>query len=334
MTGTRRPARDGPRRFRERSFHAWLARSLPGGRRATLPIGDDGAALAVPAGSVAVVTVDSLVEGTHFVADSPPELVGRAATSVSLSDLASKGARPAGILIALVVPPSTAPRWAEAALRGAEAAAAEFGAHVIGGDTKAGPLRALGSTAIGWARPGRLAPRTGARPGDLLLTTGTVGRGGAAYERWRRGLGPRRTRLAALLAVRPRVHEGALLARYADAMLDTSDGIAESCRLMAAASRVRVILDEARLPLDPGLPVRGRPRPRLRAAAFYGGDYELLAAVPRRLAARAGRAVRRVGGRLTVVGWVEAGRSAVLRSADGDDVPMPRAGWDPFRHGR
>ena len=330
MTGTRQSARDDPRRFRERAFHAWLARTLPAGRRAMLPIGDDVAALAPPAGTVAVVTVDSLVEGTHFTADSPPELVGRAATSVSLSDLASKGARPAGILIALVLPPSIDPRWAEAALRGAEAAAAEVGAHVLGGDTKAGPVRALGSTAIGWARAGSLAPRTGARPGDLLLTTGAVGRGGAAFERWRRGRGPRRARLAALLEVRPRVREGALLARYAHAMLDTSDGIAESCRLISAASAVRVILEETALPLHPGLRVGKRSRARLRAAAFYGGDYELLAAVPRRLAARAQGAVRRAGGRLTVVGRIEPGRGAVLRTADGD-VVMPRAGWDPFR---
>lgn len=316
--------------FRERAFHAWLARSLPAGRVGALPLGDDAAALRPPRGAVAVATTDALAEGTHFLAGSPPEWVGRAATAVSLSDLAAKGAIPSGILLALILPATTPPRWAEAVVRGAEAAAAEFGAEVVGGDTKAGPARVVVGFALGWGRPGRLAPRSGARAGDLLVTTGTVGRGGVAFDRHRRRVGARSARLRAMLEVRPRVREGRVLVRWARAMLDTSDGIAESARLLAAASRVRVVVDEERLPLDPALARAELSRRRRRTLAFYGGDYELLAAIPPRALAAAARAVRRVGGRLSPVGRVVPGRGAWLATRTGE-IPMPPGGWDPFR---
>ncbi len=315
--------------FNERAFHRWVARHLPAGRLGDLPIGDDAAALVPRPGEVAVVTVDSLVEGTHFLARSPPRLVGRAATAVSLSDLAAKGARPAGLLLALVLPASTARRWAEEVVLGAEAAAEAAGAHVVGGDTKGGPVRAVVSTAIGWGRRGRLAPRSRARPGDLLVTTGTVGRGGLAARALARSGRPS-AGLSGLLRIDPRVREGAALARYARAMVDTSDGLAEACRLMATASREQLVVDERSIPYAPPLD-RGRlPPDRRRAIAFYGGDYELLAAVPPPYVARAVRAVKAVGGRLTVIGRVGRGRGAVLRSPDGRLVRMPAPGWDPF----
>lgn len=323
MTAPRAPA--GGRRLDERAFHAWLARALPWGRVGTLPLGDDAAALRAPPGTQAIVSTDALVEGTHFVRGSSPGAVGAAATAVSLSDLAAKGAAPAAVLLALILPPRTPARWAERLVLGAERRASAFGAHVVGGDTKSGPRPAVVSVALGWTR----APvgRSGARAGDRLVTTGVVGRGGAAALGLR-ATGPARLRAGQrLLRVTPRVREGRALARHAHAMLDTSDGIAESVRLLAAASRVRAVLDEERLPLAAGLR-RLRPGPR-RAAAFYGGDYELLAAVPPGRLAAAVRAVRSVGGRLTAVGHVEPGRGAVLAAAAGRR-PMPRAGWDPF----
>lgn len=328
MSGMQR-ARPPARGLREREFHAWLARSLLAGRSGLLPLGDDAAALRPPHGAVLAATTDSLVEGTHFLAGSPPERIGRAAAGVSLSDLAAKGATPAALLLALVVPPGTPRGWPEAVVRGAERLSARFGAHLVGGDTKAGPVRAVVSTALGWGRAGRLAPRTGARPGDVLLTTGTVGRGGVAYDRLRRGGGSRDALLRALLDVRPRVREGVALAPYAHAMLDTSDGLAESGWLLAAASRVRVAFDEASLPIEPALARRAVPPAERRTVAFFGGDYELLAAIPPARAAAAVRAVRRAGGRLTVIGSVARGRGAVLRTATGA-IPLPRGGWDPF----
>ena len=319
-----------PRSVQEREFHRWLIRTLPAGRSGLLPLGDDAAALRVPPGRVAVLSTDSLVEDTHFLASSPPERVGAAAAGVSLSDIAAKGARPDAILLALVLPVGTPRRWAEAVVRGAERFGARFGVHVVGGDTKPGPVRTVVSTVLGWGDPAHLAPRSGARPGDVLATTGVVGRGGwAAARLFATGARDRRA-LGRLLDVRPRLREGRALAPYAHALIDTSDGIADATRLLAQASRARLVVVDELLPLVRGGGTPARSRAARRAIAFYGGDYELLAAVPRRQWTRAERAVRASGGRLTLIGRVERGRGAWLET-HGLRVPMPEAGWQPFR---
>jgi len=326
MTGR---TRRGARPVEERGFHRWLAGALPSGRSGLLPLGDDAAALHPPPGRVAVLSTDSLVEGTHFLPSSPPGRVGAAAAAVSLSDIAAKGARPEAILLALILPVGTPRSWAEAVVRGAERLGARFGAHVVGGDTKPGPVRTVVSTVLGWGDPDHLAPRAGARPGDLLGTTGVVGRGGEAAARLFAAGARDRRALGRLLDVRPRVREGAALARYAHAVIDTSDGIADATHLLAGASGARLVVTEELLPLARGTRTFSRSPTARRAIALYGGDYELLAAVPRPEWARAVRAVRRSGGRLTLVGRVERGSGAWLET-DGRRTPMPKAGWQPF----
>jgi thiamine-monophosphate kinase len=333
----RRPSGAPP--IEEYPFHRWLARVLPAGRTGLLPLGDDAAALRPPPGRVAVLTTDSLVEGTHFLADSPPAYVGRAAAGVSLSDAAAKGARPAGLLLALLLPVGSSTRWAQEVTLAADRFGRRFGAPLVGGDTKPSPTRSVVSTVVAWGDPAHLAPRSAARPGDLLVTTGTVGRGGLAARRWaeaRGSLAARRRALRAMLDVRPRVREGAVLARRAHALLDTSDGIADACRLLAGASRVRVVVEEDRVPVEPAL--RSLPRGARLRALGYGGDYELLGAVPPRELARAELEVRAVGGRLTAIGRVERGAGAWLvpshPRARGLRRPMPPGGWRPFASGR
>ncbi len=320
--------RSGARAIDERAFHAWLAAHLAAGRSGLLPLGDDAAALRPPRGAVAVLTTDALAEGTHFLRDSDPAAIGAAAVAVSLSDLAAKGATPAAILLAVLVPPGTPRAWAVRVVRGAEGTARRFGAAIVGGDTKPGRQRAVIGFALGWGRPDRLAPRTAARSGDLLVLTGTVGRGGLAAARRRTGPGRRRA-LADLLRVEPRVAPGRALARYAHAMLDTSDGLAEAARLLATASRRRVVVEAAALPLAPGIDRTGRAGSAWERIAFFGGDYELLATLPPGRLAAAQRAVRRAGTRLTVIGVVARGRGAVLRE-DGRERPMPETAWQPF----
>ncbi len=323
-----RDRRSGRGALEERAFHRWLSRALPWGSRPLLPLGDDAAALLGPRGSAVVVSTDALLEGTHFLKASRPEEVGRAAVAVGLSDIASKGAVPAAVLLALQMPPGTPSAWAERLLTGAERFAASFCAHVVGGDTKAGPTRAVVGTVLGWGDPTRLVPRSGARPGDVLVTTGTVGSGGAASI----GLalkGAARTRaVSRLLAVRPRVAEGRALARFAHAMLDTSDGLAEGAHLLAEASGHRIEVDEELLPWD--LRLARLPAERRRTLGFYGGDYELLASMPENRVDRARRALARLGTPLGVIGAVRRGRGAYLRQS-GRFRPMPHTTWQPFR---
>ncbi len=130
-----------------------------------------------------------------------------------------------------------------------------------------------------------------------------------------------------MLEVRPRVREGIALAPFAHAMIDTSDGIADSTALMSRASRVRAILELDRLPWDRSIAPLG-PMARQRAG-FFGGDYELLIALPPTRLLPAAAAVADVGGSLTIVGRVEAGHGALLETAAGR-TPLPHAGWKPF----
>jgi thiamine-monophosphate kinase len=314
--------------FSERSFHAWLLRGSRPRPGIPLPLGDDAAAVRLSSGRIALLTTDALVEGTHFLARSPPAIVGRAAAAVSLSDVAAKGGRPVALLLDLLLPPRTPPAWARAVVAGARTEVRKWGADLVGGDTKPSATRAVVGTMLAEAEPGRLAPRSGARPGDRLLLTGTAGRGGAAAKALERQ-GPTPSALRALLRVEPRLFEGATLVRFAHAMLDTSDGLAESARLLAGASRVKVEIEMGSVPMHPS--VRTIPAgPEREAAMLFGGDYELLAAIPTPRVRAAVRAVRAVGGTLTEVGSVRRGSGAVLRR-EGVPSPMPAGGWEPFR---
>ncbi len=278
-----------------------------------------------------LLTSDALVEGFHFLSGSSPRAIGAAAASVNLSDIAAKGGRPVAFLLDLLVPPGTTEAWARSVVDGAERQLARFGAHIVGGDTKPSARASVVGTLVGTAHRAYLAPRTHARPGDLVVTTGTVGRGGLAVLGWRRAPSSSRAR-AELLRVRPRVREGPRLARWARAMIDTSDGLADSARLIAASSGVRVVVYWEQLPLDPDLR-RAVPDPSAQLGpAFLGGDYELLATIPHKAFAPARASLRRVGCPLTAIGRVEEGSGAWLES-DGHRRPMPEGGWRPFRLG-
>ena len=312
----------------ERAFHAWLVRHLPAARDRWLPLGDDVAAVPLGKGRVALLTTDALSEGTHFLRRSPPDAVGRAVAAASLSDIAAKGGTPSALLVDLLVAPGTPARWCEEVVGGAEAMARRFGAHVVGGDTKPGAGRSVVGTMLGFGRVGHLPARRNARVGDVVLVTGVVGEGGLAGAALRSGR-PSVRALRRLLEIHPRVDEGQRLVDVANAMTDTSDGLAEGARLIASASGLRVVLREADLPWASAL--RRRPATERRAIGFYGGDYELLATVPARHVARALRSVAGTGTRLTVVGRVERGRGAVLEVDGAVRRPLEAPGWDPFR---
>ncbi|MCI4325327.1 MAG: thiamine-phosphate kinase [Thermoplasmata archaeon] len=317
----------GPSAFSERRFHAWLSRDARRSSQIPLPLGDDAAAVRLRSGRLGLLTTDALVEGTHFLAASPPAAVGRAAAAVSLSDIAAKGGRPVALLLDLLLPPRTPVGWARSVTAGARAEVRRWGGELVGGDTKPSGTRAVVGTILAEADPGRLAPRGAGRPGDRLILTGSAGRGGAAARALEQD-GPTPAVLRGLLHVEPRLFEGATLVRYAHAMLDTSDGLGEAARLLAQASGVRAELDLEKVPGHPSL--RAVPAgPERERALFFGGDYELLAAVPPGRVGPALAAVTAVGGRAQEIGGLRRGSGAWLRRR-GIPTPLPTGGWDPF----
>lgn len=307
-----------PSALAEREFHRWVRRHLPAGRIGPLPIGDDAAALPVGRNRYLLLSSDALIERVHFRRTSPPSLVGEAATAVNLSDIAAKGGRPAAMLIDLLAPPGTPERWAHEVLLGAERMAARFGCHVVGGDTKPSPTRSVVGVSVGWMERRPLPARSRARAGDWVVTTGFVGFGGAY-----------RSDRTESLRIVPRVPEGQALGRFAQAMTDTSDGVADAAHLVAEASHRRIILQAELLPLHPRLRQMGRPFSQQLRAAFYGGDYELFATMMPAHLPRASAALRRLGCPLTVIGRVEEGRGAWLERR-GRLRPLPLAGWRHF----
>ena len=239
---------------------------------------DDTAVLEI-GGTNLVITHDMIVEGVHFLPGDSPADVAWKLVAVNLSDLAAKGAKPIGILVGYGLSDT---EWDLAFVDGLGAALAAFDIALLGGDTVAAPAgapRTLGLTALGEAT-GPVPSRAGAKAGDELWVTGTIGDAGAGLhiltgeveggahlvERYRRPA--------------PRLAAGQALAPLASAMMDVSDGLLIDAGRIAAASGVRVEIDLGLIPLSPAcIDALGESRIVRLAAATSGDDYELLFSV-------------------------------------------------------
>ncbi|MBX9858867.1 MAG: thiamine-phosphate kinase [Sphingomonas sp.] len=229
-----------------------------------------------------VLTTDTLVEGVHFLSDDPPGDVAWKLVAVNLSDLAAKGAMPVGVLLNY---PLGDDAWDRAFLAGLGEALTGFDCPLLGGDTvsmPSGAPRVLTLTAIGESN--HAPPRSGARAGDTLYVTGTIGDAGAGLSIARGKTGPADL-LAAYRRPQPRLAEGQALARHVHAMMDVSDGVLIDARRMAAASGLGIMIDLAAIPLSPAYRAfAGDDRAARLAAATAGDDYQLLFAAPPTLA--------------------------------------------------
>jgi thiamine-monophosphate kinase len=322
-------------------------------RDVLLGIGDDAAVVAGTGRLVA--TTDALVEGSDFRKDADPRRLGRKALNVNLSDLAAMGATPLWALLALGLPRRTDPAWLDAFAEGFREVAQEHGAAVVGGDLSAAPVFFASVTVLGRAPEKGLLRRDGARSGDSLYVSGTLGSAAAGFLLLEAGYRlrpdktvkcPGRTRLLKARAVevarlirhhvdpRPTLDLGRALAGggVASAAIDLSDGLSRDLHRLCRASGLSATLQIDSLPVDTGIRELGglvRLDP-LRLALFGGEDYGLLFTVPRRKRPLADRlaarfAIRAIG---TMDDRGEPG-TVLLRTAGGER-PLPDAGWDHF----
>ncbi|KQT34885.1 thiamine-monophosphate kinase [Sphingomonas sp. Leaf412] len=275
-------------------------------------LGDDTATL-----GPYILTTDTMVEGIHFLPTDPPQDVAWKLVATNLSDLAAKGALVEGVLLNL---PLTDPAWDGAFLDGLAGVLAAFDCPILGGDTVSlppGAARVLTCTAIGRDAPA--PPRSGARPGDGLWVTGTIGDAGAGLAIARGCPGPA-TLLARYRRPTPRLVEGRALAAHVHAMMDVSDGLLIDAARMAAASGLSATIDLARVPLSLELVAQAGDGLATRlAAATAGDDYELLFATDAHPAVAATR-----------VGTFAPGAGLAL-THDGAPVPLPASLG--FQHG-
>lgn len=281
-------------------------------------IGDDAAVLEVPAGERVVVTTDTSVEGVHFRRDWLNYFeIGYRATAASLSDLAAMGARPLGIVIALTLPARDEHEARELATGIREGASAVM-CPIVGGDLSAGTVLSLTITALGSvARP---LTRAGARVGDKVYVTGALGGPAAAVRAWKSGEEPRERDRARFAAPVPRIDAAVgLAARGATSAIDISDGLVADAGHIAAASKVGIEIDAARVPLVPDVSIE--------QAVNAGEEYELIVTA-KQIDTRA--FAEEFGLPFTEIGRVVRGPPRVDLLHNGRAVSVP-GGYDHFR---
>jgi thiamine-monophosphate kinase len=313
-------------------FFRPLAAGFPG----ALSLTDDAALLSVPPGQELVLTTDAIVAGVHFLPTDSPEDIARKALRVNLSDLAAKGARPLAYTLTLAVGRDVGDLWIEAFAGGLAEDQAEYGIMLAGGDSVStgGPVW-VSITAFGLVDAGRMVTRGGAKPGDVVLVTGTIG--DAAL-----GLAVEQRRLAAEAADRialvgryrlpqPRTHLARAIAAHAHAAIDISDGLAADFGHLCRTSGVGGRIVASKIPLSPAARRAIDRHPDLMSRILGGGDdYEVLLAAPpaalpslMAMAAAAGIALTEIGS----IGRTDSGARVYFIDDDGGEIAIEKAGW-------
>ncbi len=286
-------------------------------------LGDDCATLSPPPGHDLVLKTDAVAEGIHFFPADPWDVVAKKALRVNLSDLAAKGARPLGYLLSLALPPDwTEPRLADFA-RGLAEDQSEFGITLMGGDTIRSPDGLIVSiTVLGAVPAGRMARRGGARPGDRIYVSGTIGDAALGLRlrldpdlAQRLGLSDQQRDhlLQRYLLPQPRQALAPAALTYAHGAMDVSDGLVLDLTRMTSVSSVQARLDIERVPLSEAARAAIGSDPSLLEAALTGGDdYELLLTVAEADSAAFEQAAARAGVAITRIGLIEAGSAGVI----------------------
>jgi len=314
-------------------YFAPLARRFPG----AFDLLDDAATLSVEPGHELVVTTDAVVADVHFLADDPPESVGRKALRVNLSDLAAKGARPIAYLLDAVFNKDVEEPWIAGFAAGLGEDQDEFDIALIGGDTAATPgPTTLAITALGLVRAGTMLRRSHGRPGDDIYVSGTIGDGALGLDVRRGALADLSSAARAHLEDRyrrpqPRVVLGPALIGIARASIDISDGLIADLGHVVRASKCRATVDVSRLPLSAAARQALHLAPSALARILGGGDdYEVLFTAPPEAADRLARLAAGLSLPLTPIGTLTEGEGVSIRDQDGREIPLEHVGWQHF----
>jgi thiamine-monophosphate kinase len=281
-----------------------------------LGLNDDAACLTPKPGHDLVLTTDALVERVHFLPEDAPGSIARKALGVNVSDLAAKGADPAGFLLSLALPDGWTEGWLADFAAGLGEASRDFACPLLGGDTvKArGPLT-LSVTAVGQVPTGRMVQRTTAKVGDLICVTGTIGDAALGLKLrsapvWSEGLSPEEKAHLAdrYLHPQPRHQLAPALRKHASAAMDVSDGLAGDLAKMMKASGVSAMVEADQVPLSAAVSKAVQASPELFDLAVTGGDdYEILCTVPQKALDSFRQGADSIGIPLSVIGRVVSG---------------------------
>ena len=309
-----------------RKYFAPLAAGFSG----ALDLEDDAATYAVPSGCELVLTADALVEGRHYLASDPADLIARKMLRVNLSDLAAKGAKPVGYLMTTALGPDIDEAWVAKFAAGLAADQKEYGVSLMGGDTVATPgPTTLSLTALGLVPTGSALRRRGARPGDRLFVSGTIGDGILGLkvlkgEMFDLGADKRDALADRYHLPQPRLALGAALLAggKVTAAMDVSDGLVADAGHIGEASRCGLTIRADRVPLSAGAQEALAADLDLIPVLLSGGDdYELLFTAGAEFSAPDS---------VTEIGEVVSGSGVKVLDRDGAEIPLKAGGWQHF----
>lgn len=317
-------------------IETYFTHRLPVRDDVSVGIGDDGAVVQVPDNSDLVVVTDTMVQGVHFDLDTPARAIGHKIVAVNLSDLAAMGAEPAWLSLAITLPEIN-DDWLTGFAHGLREICDYYNCQLIGGDTTQGPL-SVTVTAHGFVPKGRAIKRSGAKPGDWLYVSGTLGDAGLALaaRQHRQKLNPdyERRLTERLYFPSARVALGQSLRGIASSAIDVSDGVLADIRHILKASHVgaRISVDE--LPLSLALTESLSADQAITYALTSGDDYELLFTVPEAQRGLFDTVTAHSPSKPVCIGRITNEPELVqLRFADDDwQLPDGFAGFEHFRN--
>jgi thiamine-monophosphate kinase len=315
-------------------YFAPLAKNNPG----ALGLSDDAAIITPHPFYQLIVTKDAITENVHFFSDDAPGDIARKLLRVNLSDLASMGATPLYYFLACIFPRNVTEQWIKQFAEGLAADNKAFQISLMGGDTTTqdGPL-SLSLTAIGEIPEGMALRRAGAKAGDTLYVSGTIG--DAAL-----GLRVLKGELTALSSVhkaylvsryhtpQPRIMVGKGLRLSAHSVIDISDGLVQDAQHMAESSRVRIIINQADIPLSSAAKAALALDPSLHSVILSGGDdYELLFSASKNSKTSLKSLAASLDLPITAIGSVKRGKGVAVLAANNEPLELEISGYDHFR---
>ena len=304
-----------------------------------LGLSDDAAFIKPPPGCDLVLKTDAIVGGVHFFPEDAAQAVASKALRVNLSDLAAKGARPLGFLLSLAIPKDIKEYWLSGFAEGLRGDAVLFGCPLFGGDTDRTPGPVTVSIAMFGSVPeGTMVRRAGAKPGDRVFVTGTIGdaalgvvlRGGKA-KTWKLNDAQRQHLMSRYLLPQPRNALAEAIRNHASAAMDISDGLAGDFGKLCRASSVAADIDVANVPVsDAAKAVVAGDAAALELVLTGGDDYEIVCTVPSEKSESFRAAAKTAGVAVTEIGEIKKGEGARFIDLAGKPLAFKRASFSHF----